>query len=127
LVASAAIYVLAFILILIGASAGSGGGFALIMAGIVVLIFGGSVPIIVFTIQVGKTGQSWGMRRIGIRCVSEATGQPIGVGPAFVRYFLHIVDAITLFIGYLRPLWDPKHQTFADTFAHTIVVVDGAR
>ena len=127
LVAGAALYVLGFILILIGASAGSGGGAAFILLGIVVLLCGGIVPIIVFTIQVGKTGQSWGMRRIGIRCVSEATGQPIGVGPAFVRYFFHIVDAITFYVGYLRPLWDPKHQTFADTFAHTIVVVDGDR
>src|SRR5215216_1054749 len=36
-------------------------------------------------ILAGRTGQSWGKRALRIRLVSEATGQPIGAGMAFVR------------------------------------------
>jgi len=70
----------------------------------------------------GTTGQSWGRKALGIRLVSEQTGQPVGVGMAIARDFLHIIDGIPCYIGYLWPLWDEKKQTFADKIVHTIVV-----
>ena len=70
----------------------------------------------------GQTGQSVGKRIAGCRTVMEATGQPPGVGLALGRWLLHIVDAITCFVGYLFPIWDAKKQTFADKIVKTIVI-----
>jgi uncharacterized RDD family membrane protein YckC len=75
-----------------------------------------------YSFQVGKTGQSPGMRMQGIRCISEETGQPIGGGMGIVRYFAHIVDGLICYIGWLFPLWDAKKQTLADKIMKTVVV-----
>ena len=70
----------------------------------------------------GQTGQSHGKKTIGIRLVLEATGQNVGGGLGIGRFFLHIVDSIPCYIGYLWPLWDSKKQTFADKLVKTLVV-----
>jgi uncharacterized RDD family membrane protein YckC len=75
-----------------------------------------------YSFQVGKTGQSPGMRMQGIRCISEETGQPIGGGMGIVRYIAHFVDTLICYIGWLFPLWDAKKQTIADKLLKTIVV-----
>ena len=72
--------------------------------------------------QAGKTGQSWGKKALGLRLVSEQTGQPIGAGMAFVRDLAHIVDSAICGIGYLFPLWDAKKQTLADKILSTLVI-----
>jgi uncharacterized RDD family membrane protein YckC len=71
----------------------------------------------------GDTGQSVGKKQAGIRLVREADGQVIGGGPGIGRFFLHIVDAIPCYIGFLFPLWDAKKQTFADKIMNTVVVI----
>jgi uncharacterized RDD family membrane protein YckC len=70
----------------------------------------------------GRTGQTWGKKVVGLRLVSEETGQPIGAGMAFVRDLAHIIDGIICYIGFLFPLWDAKKQTIADKIMKTIVV-----
>jgi uncharacterized RDD family membrane protein YckC len=70
----------------------------------------------------GKTGQSLGKKALGLKLVGEASGQPIGMGMAFVRYLAHIIDAVICFIGFLFPLWDAKKQTIADKLVKTLVV-----
>jgi uncharacterized RDD family membrane protein YckC len=70
----------------------------------------------------GTTGQSIGKSAMKIKLVSEATGQPIGFGMAFVRDIAHFVDSITFFIGFLFPLWDAKRQTLADKIISTVVL-----
>ena len=70
----------------------------------------------------GQSGQSTGKKQNGTRLVSEATGQPIGGGAGIGRFFLHILDAIPCFLGFLWPLWDAKKQTFADKIVSTVVV-----
>lgn len=74
-------------------------------------------------VQQGKTGQSIGKRQAGIKLVSEATGQPIGAAMSVGRYFLHLIDSLACYIGWLFPLWDTKRQTFADKILRTVVVV----
>ncbi|HEY6276053.1 MAG TPA: RDD family protein [Streptosporangiaceae bacterium] len=73
-------------------------------------------------IVMGRTGQSLGKRVVGIKLVSEATGQPIGAGMCFVRELCHIVDEIICFVGFLFPLWDAKAQTLADKIMTTVVI-----
>ena len=72
----------------------------------------------------GQTGQSYGKKIAGTRLVLEATGQPPGGGLGIGRFFLHILDSIPCYIGYLWPLWDAKKQTFADKIVKTLVVTD---
>jgi uncharacterized RDD family membrane protein YckC len=72
-------------------------------------------------ILAGGTGQSIGRKVIGVRLVSEATGQPLGTGMALVRDLAHIADAVPCYIGFLFPLWDAKKQTFADKIMKTVV------
>ncbi len=72
--------------------------------------------------QGGKTGSRWGQKIVGIRMLKEATGQPLGGGLAIGRAFVHILDSIPCYIGYLWPLWDSKKQTFADKIIGSVVV-----
>ncbi|HXT43957.1 MAG TPA: RDD family protein [Pseudonocardiaceae bacterium] len=67
----------------------------------------------------GATGCSLGRRMTGTKLVSIETGQPVGFGRALTRQVCHVLD---LGIGYLRPLWNSKRQTFADKIVGTIVV-----
>lgn len=73
-------------------------------------------------IQGGRTGQSIGRKQMGIKLISEQTGQPIGPGMAFVRDICHLLDTIACFVGWLFPLWDAKRQTFADKILNTVVI-----
>ncbi|MEB3367896.1 RDD family protein [Saccharopolyspora mangrovi] len=72
----------------------------------------------------GTTGQTLGQKVAKIKTVSEATGQPIGFGNAFLRQICHVVDSAIcgLPIGWLAPLWDEKKQTWADKIMKTVVV-----
>lgn len=70
----------------------------------------------------GTTGQSWGRKVANIRLLSEATGQPIGIGMALLRHLAHIIDSIICYVGWLFPLWDAKRQTIADKIISTVVV-----
>jgi uncharacterized RDD family membrane protein YckC len=76
-----------------------------------------------FSVQVGQTGQSPGMRVVGLRCIGIQTGQPIGGGLGFVRSLAHIVDSLICYVGWLFPLWDSQRQTLADKIMKTVVVV----
>lgn len=67
------------------------------------------------------TGATPGKAALGIRVVGETSGRPVGVPRTVVRWLAHLLDAI-LFLGYLRPLWHVRRQTFADTLLGTIVV-----
>ena len=73
-------------------------------------------------IKQGNTGQTIGKKIMGLKVISESTGQPIGPGPSVVRALAHFVDSIICYIGYLFPLWDPKKQTLADKIMGTVVV-----
>lgn len=113
--AAAAIYV---VFVILGAIVGGGAGGLLIALG----FLGGLGFIIYNLVQQGNTGQTIGKRAVGTRLLREQDGQVVGPGLSIGRQVLHIVDSIPLYIGYLWPLWDEKHQTFADKIAKTVVV-----
>ncbi|MEU3980342.1 RDD family protein [Streptomyces sp. NPDC026672] len=73
-------------------------------------------------IQEGRTGQTIGKKTVGIRLVKEDSGQPLGVGMAFVRRIAHFLDSLACYLGWLWPLWDSKKQTFADKVCSSIVI-----
>jgi uncharacterized RDD family membrane protein YckC len=70
----------------------------------------------------GTTGRSLGRRVADTRLVMMETSQPVGFGRAVARQICHLLE---FGIGYLCPLWDGKHQTFADKIVGTVVVRAG--
>jgi RDD family len=70
----------------------------------------------------GRTGQTIGKSQVGIFLVGEADLAPIGPRRAFLRQLAHAIDATLFGVGYLWPVWDAKHQTFADQLFATVVI-----
>ena len=93
-----------------------GGGIALIVLGFLVVAF-------LYLRALGKTGQTWGRKIVGIKVIGEATGEPIGFGRALGRQlFASFFSAQILYLGYLWMLWDDKKQTWHDKVVNSIVV-----
>ncbi|MEU8901159.1 RDD family protein [Nocardia sp. NPDC048505] len=90
-----------------------------LMAVAVLVALAGSVLLIY---REGATGQTPGKALLGIRLISESTGQPLGFGAALGRKFCHVVDSSACYIGFLFPLWDAKRQTLADKITSSVVV-----
>jgi len=72
--------------------------------------------------QGGETGQTIGRKYAKITLIKEDTGQPIGGGLGVARYFVHILDSLPFYLGWLAPLVTPKKQTLADMVLGTVVV-----
>jgi Mce-associated membrane protein len=71
-------------------------------------------------------GWTVGRAVAGIR-VTTASGESVGGMWLLGRELAHLLDTAALFVGWLWPLGDSRHRTFADLLAHTEVrVVDGA-
>jgi uncharacterized RDD family membrane protein YckC len=70
----------------------------------------------------GTTGQSVGKKMAGTRLVRAQDGQLVGAGLAIGRAFVHVVDGLPCYLGYLWPLWDKQKQTFADKILGTLVI-----
>lgn len=96
----------------------SGTGIALMLLA-ALIAFAGNVFLIY---REGTTGQTPGKKMLGIRLLSETTGQPLGFGTAFLRRICHVADGFPCYVGFLWPLWDAKRQTFADKIVKSIVV-----
>lgn len=77
--------------------------------------------LVILLVLQAVTGWTPGKLVVGIRVVREDRPGPAGLWTTLSRWVLHLLDAILL-IGYLRPLWHEKRQTFADTIAHTVVL-----
>lgn len=73
-----------------------------------------------------SSGQTPGMKVLGIRAINARTGGQIEYGTAFVRYLVAIGSALACYIGYLWMLWDPEKQTWHDKASGTYVVPTSA-
>jgi hypothetical protein len=78
-------------------------------------------------VQIGQTGQSPGMRAIGLKAVRKDNGQLIGTGMGVARWLVHVVLWFLCFVGaildYLWPFWDRQKQTLADKAVSSVVLV----
>jgi len=119
-----------YVLLVVGLSrsdryAGTGADATLVGIGLVLGVLGylGMFALTIYNraFKAGRTGQSWGKSRTGLRLLNQNTAQPIGPGMAFVRELCHTLDGF-FYVGYLFPLWDPMRQTFADKILQTVVV-----
>src|SRR5690606_19681753 len=66
-------------------------------------------------------GSSPGKLLLGVAVVHETDGRPIGFLRTVLRWALHLFDSILL-VGFLRPLWHPYRQTYADSLVHTVAL-----
>jgi Mce-associated membrane protein len=66
------------------------------------------------------TGWSLGRALMGIAVV-RPDGAPVGVGRLLCRDLAHLLDTVSVFVGWLWPLWDARHRTFADLLVGTEV------
>jgi uncharacterized RDD family membrane protein YckC len=95
----------------------------LLAAGIALAVVGWLVVVFLYVRAMGKTGQPWGARIVGVKVVDERTGSPIGFGRALGRsLFANFISANVLYLGFLWMLWDDKKQTWQDKVVDSVVV-----
>jgi len=92
------------------------GGIALIVIGVLFVAF-------LYVRAMGKTGQTWGCRIVGIKVIDQRTAAPIGFGRALGRsLFASFISANVFYLGYLWMLWDDDKQTWQDKVVNSVVV-----
>lgn len=70
------------------------------------------------------TGKTVGKRAVGLRVV-DVSGGPIGLGQAFLRNALRIVDAFFFYLVAAISVWrSSERQRIGDRVANTVVVLD---
>ena len=116
-----------FVLLAIGGAIGSGSaatGFIVLAILAIVAGYAWAIwrQIRNIWIDQGRTGYTYGKRKVGIRVIREQDGQPMGVGVAVARWLLHSLLNSCLMLDYLWPLWDAKNQTLTDKVLNTIVI-----
>jgi uncharacterized RDD family membrane protein YckC len=95
----------------------------LLAGGIAVTLIGVLAIIVIYVRALGRTGQTWGRRIVGIKVVRVDSGDVPGIGRALGRQlFAQIISANILYLGYLWMIWDKDRQTWHDKVAGTIVV-----
>lgn len=96
---------------------------ALIAGGIAIALIGWLIVAVIYLRALGRTGQTWGRRIVGIKVIGERDGEPIGFGRALGRQlFAGFISAQVFYLGYLWMLWDDKKQTWHDKVVGSIVV-----
>ena len=81
------------------------------------------VVTLLYLIALGRTGQTWGRRIVGIKVVRVSDGAAPGFGRALGRsLFAGIISANVFYLGYLWMIWDAQRQTWHDKVAGTVVV-----
>lgn len=70
-------------------------------------------------------GWTMGRAVTGIR-VTTPTGEAVSGVRLMLRDLAHILDTAALFVGWLWPLWDKRHRTFADLLLRTEVRATGS-
>jgi uncharacterized RDD family membrane protein YckC len=94
-----------------------------LIGGIAIGLVGVVIVFVIYIRALGRTGQTWGRRIVGVKVVRTQTGEPLGIGRAFGRQlFAAFISAQVCYLGYLWMLWDEQKQTWQDKVADSIVV-----
>jgi len=82
----------------------------------------------------GRTGQSLGKRLLGLRLCRIVDSYNdysyyvhVTPGLCFGRLVAHVLDVMPFLYGFIRPVFSPRAQTYADSVAHTVVIKDDPR
>ena len=95
----------------------------LLLTAILIGVGGWLAVSVLYLVQLGRSGQTWGRRIVGIKVVRVGTGAAPGFWRALGRQlFAGVISANVLYLGYLWMLWDSDRQTWHDKVAGTVVV-----
>jgi uncharacterized RDD family membrane protein YckC len=94
----------------------------LLAAAIVLGLAGLLVVAVLYLRALGRTGQTWGRKIVGIRVVGKDTQQPLGIGRAFLRWLIEGILGSACLLSYLWMLWDKDKQTWHDKIMNSVVV-----
>ncbi|MEM8621163.1 MAG: RDD family protein [Actinomycetota bacterium] len=95
----------------------------LLVAGIIVGILGYIVVIVVYLRALGRKGQTWGCRIVGIKVIRADNGEPLGGWTALGRQlFAGVFSAAILYLGYLWAAWDKNQETWHDKIVNSAVI-----
>ncbi|UQX13306.1 RDD family protein [Candidatus Mycobacterium methanotrophicum] len=84
--------------------------------GLVILLTAGSRSLLP-----SITGWSLGRAALGIAVVRSGDGAAVGPWRLLMRDLAHLLDTVSVFVGWLWPLWDQRRRTFADMLVRTEV------
>lgn len=105
------------------------GGWAAVFA--LAIIFGALATLIVgiwnSVVRQGRTGQSFGKKKMGLALVNASTGTTVGGWRVLGRYLVasmlgNLTAGIFGLIDYLWPLWDDRGQRLVDKMLGTVVI-----
>lgn len=95
----------------------------MLFAGICVIAAGVLLVAILYVRSLGRTGQTWGRRIVGVKVVDQHTLQPVGFGRALGRsLFAIFISNALCYLGFLWMLWDAEKQTWHDKVVGSIVI-----
>ncbi len=89
---------------------------------IILLLVGAILAFVLYLIHLGRSGQTWGRRIVGVKVVDRDRIEPIGMGRALGRTLFSIISSYAFYLGYLWMLWDKQKQTWQDKVVSSIVV-----
>lgn len=81
-------------------------------------------------IRQGQSGQTWGKRQQGIKLVSTGTGNPPGIGPAFLRWLIFVgfslvTGGLYAIADYLAPAFGERKLRITDRLLSLEVIEGG--
>jgi Mce-associated membrane protein len=85
-----------------------------------VLVGGALVTMVNRAVLPAVLGWSLGRALFGLEVV-RPDGAAVGVGRLMSRELAHLLDTLSVCVGWLWPLWDPRRRTFADLLLRTEV------
>jgi uncharacterized RDD family membrane protein YckC len=80
------------------------------------------VPLAYFPYFWSKTGQTPGMKMMGIKVVRDKDGGPVTVGAAILRLIGYWISGAVFYLGYIWIFVDKRKRGWMDLIAGTIVI-----
>lgn len=95
------------------------GGSLIALTGLAIMV----IMVIIYLRALGRTGQTWGRKIVGVKVIDASTGAPIGVWRALGRQlFESTISSWLFYLGFWWMLWDPESQTWHDKAVNSVVV-----
>ncbi len=73
-----------------------------------------------------KSGQTPGMKMMGIKVVRDVDGGPVSSGQAILRFIGYWVSGLVFYLGYIWIFIDKRRRGWHDLIAATVVVSSAA-
>lgn len=77
-----------------------------------------------YVLDQGRTGYTYGKRKVGIRLVRDVDGHPAGAGSALAKF---LIRSVLVWLDVLVVLFDARRRCLGDMAVSTVVVVRPAR